>query len=1820
VGGGLPVRHRNKVINNRGRSGHEFIGTAGPSWMRKAQTRHLRAASGAPTANVNITSSTGTGANGDNVDPCFSPDGTKIAFASNRNGAYNVFICRGDGSNPNTGTAFSPLLVSGVGGERYPAWSPGGTALAYVRSNAIYIRNLTNNIEIELIDGLSNIQNLAYSPDGSRLVFSARMGSDTSLNLYWVTTDSQAIDPTTGKPQMVEITSASSAQVNPHWDPNASGAVIFSSNYKGDFDLYSVTPPSPGEATIDPANWTLLLGNGGDGDQLYPCWLKPGGVPDPNFDLTYGALYSWNQGSGAHLYLLDSDTVTTPVPVFTGVGEQIMPFASPIQDATHESCVYAGAITVGGIHDLYTINIWNTTPPVMGNGITTSLPTVSPQRAFPGSTVTISCQLFDAGSGVPLAPADTNNYGYDNIGVWALLRAADQPVYARMEISGAEGQGPGMANSQYGYMTDNEVELDQQVVDAPTTTVTGTLATVDPTVPSTLGINGNGTLTTAAALQFVQTYGIPMYDDGTHGSAVSGDGTWVCTFVCPSDQHDFYVDIIATDNNGNLPLDNDIATNGAATGPVGSAYVNQTGRTALLRPYAIGYDHVAGFTTRSLDVTRRILLVSEYGCGQKFQAANFGVVGTTALGRYWPVVYPCEHYWISDDVNTNGETETAHTLFVWDPPNNSPPCDQVIKPHPGTSWPYAFAANPLGGAPSASVLTDVPTSSSFTYESNANGFPFAGPNQPDPLAVWRILCRGPLDTATLASYTPLPLQTVTGSPIPTQDGDHMVIWTAPYCGDVFAQSGTLLDSGTQLSLQNLVSSGGRLLVAGQDVGWALTKNGAQTSSFMTNTLHANFVSDAPQDVITNPIFGAGGERNQLNAVAGQNGIEPQLFLLTNNNPVDNTTTGRWSENTAYTEPTALSPIYLNGPLSDFGGDACPNTWFVDDCSPAAGGWATYNYNNGGQTAMVRYIDPATGGRTIYCAFNLESLRNQEWIWPDTPNTIAIVGVEERVRFLTNVSDYFRTGGVEGTVVDTDGVTPMSGINIQARIGTGTNGAIMGQTTTLSDGTYLIKGLSVGDYSLFVNSQQYTADHRPTSRIYGGQVNTGANLNMRLLRFSTGTIYGQVTNPSKQPVNSATVTVTLASTGTNPLTYTGTTDANGNYTDSVPGAVAGVTTGTYVYNVTASASGYASSTVSNLSVTAGVNLQENFQLNASPGTLSGTVTGATSAGGTAVVSGATVTISSGGVASATATTNGAGTYSVSLQAGTYTVTVTASGYQQSSQMTETITSSQTTTANISLTAVPPGALDGSVTVQGSTSPLAGVTISLLVNGSALQTTTSTATSTTDSSGTWNFEFTSVPAGTYDVEAEATGYAAQTLSSITVTSNQTTGAVDFTMQPLHVFVSGISMTSTPFDYSTAVPDAATLLGTPVKMATWDPTAASGSGAYDYYPTVPAKTFLLGRGYFIKLAADVPLTTQGVTASTTGTGFAIPLFAGWNLIGDPFQFSVDLLSCEILWNGQYYNFSNAASAGYVNGSLYTLNFGAYEQIYRLDPYTGYWLRSYYGTTAEPAYLIVPPTALTGRAAAATARVAPTSSTWQAGLQVSGSGGRSASVTFGVGAGGANTYCAADRAAPPTPPTDSWLTMSFPHSDWGRYADNYLTEIKAPGRQLRWLLEIDSGQPGETLTLSWPGLGAALPAGVQVLVQDLQTGTQRSLRSTSSYNVTLNTSGTRQLALVVQPDNDRPQVNSLGYVGGRGGAGDIHFTLTAPLTIDCTVRGLGGSLVRRVVSGQALAAGAQDVPWDGRDENGRPVPDGTYRLEVTGVDDTGVQVRVDATLVHRH
>jgi len=165
-------------------------------------------------------------------DPSWSPDGTMIVYAARTSsiGDFRLFLAKADGS------ARVQLTTQAAGSaDRGPVFSPDGTRIAFVSDRAgrfpeLYVmdadggnvRRLTNNAEI---DG-----NPSWSPDGTRLVFE-RCCTSGSADIFTIDVATRA---------ETNLTNSSTRQdFDPSWSPDGTRiAYVSFENGVGNVDVW----------------------------------------------------------------------------------------------------------------------------------------------------------------------------------------------------------------------------------------------------------------------------------------------------------------------------------------------------------------------------------------------------------------------------------------------------------------------------------------------------------------------------------------------------------------------------------------------------------------------------------------------------------------------------------------------------------------------------------------------------------------------------------------------------------------------------------------------------------------------------------------------------------------------------------------------------------------------------------------------------------------------------------------------------------------------------------------------------------------------------------------------------------------------------------------------------------------------------------------------------------------------------------------------------------------------------------------------------------------------------------------------------------------------------------------------------------------------------------------------------------------------------------------------------------------------------------------------------------------------------------------------
>jgi TolB protein len=144
--------------------------------------------------------------------PTFSPDGSRIAFVSNKDGSPKIYVI----DIPEPGARLKDVkttLISKSNRENTaPSWSPDGTKLAYCSRNwsdrQIWVYNFSTNQEMQLTQGPGHKENPSWAPNSLHLVYNTtdpKSGNLFIINLH--------------QPEEIKITSGDGEKRYPNWEP-----------------------------------------------------------------------------------------------------------------------------------------------------------------------------------------------------------------------------------------------------------------------------------------------------------------------------------------------------------------------------------------------------------------------------------------------------------------------------------------------------------------------------------------------------------------------------------------------------------------------------------------------------------------------------------------------------------------------------------------------------------------------------------------------------------------------------------------------------------------------------------------------------------------------------------------------------------------------------------------------------------------------------------------------------------------------------------------------------------------------------------------------------------------------------------------------------------------------------------------------------------------------------------------------------------------------------------------------------------------------------------------------------------------------------------------------------------------------------------------------------------------------------------------------------------------------------------------------------------------------------------------------------------------
>jgi hypothetical protein len=383
-----------------------------------------------------------------------------------------------------------------------------------------------------------------------------------------------------------------------------------------------------------------------------------------------------------------------------------------------------------------------------------------------------------------------------------------------------------------------------------------------------------------------------------------------------------------------------------------------------------------------------------------------------------------------------------------------------------------------------------------------------------------------------------------------------------------------------------------------------------------------------------------------------------------------------------------------------------------------------------------------------------------------------------------------------------------------------------------------------------------------------------------------------------------------------------------------------------------------------------------------------------------------------------------------------------------------------------------------------------------------------------------------------------------------------------------------------------------------------------------------FTPGRAYWLITAQPRRVTFSGATAFPLDSrGRAITLKPGWNQIGNPFAYEVQLADALIDDGSRIRSFEEAVANGLVEARpLHEYDGATYHADgTSLSPWTGYFVANLHDTDidlvlpAREASAIAAPRLFAGHPLGEQPLVPSRVEMpdWLLTLHARSAGGVGA-VEIGGAAEAAEGWDRWDRLQPPAAPRSGAVLRLYnplmPARTQALQRD--VRPLDGTGGGGTWMVQALASQAG-IVQLTWQ-VPANLPAGYSARLVDLQRNTWIALASEGAYDVAFGHPGTASF---------RVAVGTAGWLDLQSGAANpagAHFTaslvgsnpgqgaLQVRLELDqaqhavAQVFDVRGRLVRKLVD-EEMGPGVHVLSWDGRSTEGEAAS-GLYFVRVTG------------------
>jgi len=181
-------------------------------------------------------------------EPVWSPDGSKIAFWSNRDGKNDIYVMDADGSNVKR-------LTNNLSDDVGPRWSPDGRKILFDSdrdgNREAYVMDADGGNQTRLTNSNAFDSATSWSPDGSKIAFASNRDSNNpygfdayNFDIYVMNADGSGVKRIVDDPEY---------DAEPKWSPDGR-KMLFVTGRNGNFDVYEMNPDGTGQRNLTADN------------------------------------------------------------------------------------------------------------------------------------------------------------------------------------------------------------------------------------------------------------------------------------------------------------------------------------------------------------------------------------------------------------------------------------------------------------------------------------------------------------------------------------------------------------------------------------------------------------------------------------------------------------------------------------------------------------------------------------------------------------------------------------------------------------------------------------------------------------------------------------------------------------------------------------------------------------------------------------------------------------------------------------------------------------------------------------------------------------------------------------------------------------------------------------------------------------------------------------------------------------------------------------------------------------------------------------------------------------------------------------------------------------------------------------------------------------------------------------------------------------------------------------------------------------------------------------------------------------------------------